>query len=144
MTVDGAVFARGDLLAGGDCTARALSVRGQVGTAGSMRVREGLIADAGVACGMHLDAGWGVKAGGDIVAAGAIRAGESLESGGHIRAGQGYGIFAGLCVQREEWETSARVGARSKPEALVSGFWTGAADARDRVRHAVMEAQDAH
>jgi hypothetical protein len=82
---------------------------------------------------MHLDAALGVKAGGDIVARGAIRVGEGLESEGAIRAGDGFGVFAGLCVQREEWETSARVSAEERPVGMVSGYWVGApAFVRDR------------
>ena len=59
------------------------------------------------------------------MAAGAIRVGESLASDGEIRAGAGYGVFAGLCVQREAWESSARVSARARPEQLMSGWWVG-------------------
>jgi hypothetical protein len=123
MAVGGAALVKGELLVGEDCSAKALSVGGALATGGSLRVAQGLICDADIACGMHLDAGWGIKARGDIAAAGAIRAGEGLESGGCIRAGEGYGIFAGLCVQREEWGTSARVSARHRPAALVSGCW---------------------
>jgi hypothetical protein len=76
---------------------------------------------------MHLEAGWGIKAGGVIAAAGAIRAGESLAAGEAIRAGTGYGVFAGLDVQMEAWEASARVSAPQRPEGLMSGWWAGPA-----------------
>lgn len=124
LAVAGAALVKGDLLVDGDCTAEALSVRGRVQTAGSLRVTQGLIGDAGVDCGMHLEAGWGIRSRADIVAAGAIRSGEGLEAGGAIRAGEGYGVFAGLCVQRDEWPTSARVSAQCRPAGLVSGCWT--------------------
>jgi hypothetical protein len=142
LVVAGPALVKGDLDVGGDCTAKALSVRGDVRTAGSLRAGQGLICDGAIACGLHLDAGWGVKAGGDIVAAGAIRAGEGLEAGGAIRAGDGYGVFAGLCVQRGEWETSARVVARARPAGLTSGCWSGAGPASER--EAVREADHAH
>jgi len=75
-----------------------------------------------------LEAGWGIKAGGAIQARGAIRAGESLSAFETIRAGAGYGVFAGLNVQMEDWESSARVCASQKPESLMSGWWAGARD----------------
>jgi hypothetical protein len=77
---------------------------------------------------MHLEAGWGIKAGGAIQARGAIRSGESLSAFGTIRAGAGYGVFAGLNVQVEDWDTSARVCASEKPEGLMSGWWAGVRD----------------
>ena len=43
------------------------------------------------------------------------------------RAGIGYGVFAGLDVQMEAWESSARVSAPEKPEGLMSGWWAGPA-----------------
>ena len=46
-------------------------------------------------------------------------------AGEGIRAGQGYGVFAGLDVQVEAWESSARVSAPEKPEGLMSGWWAG-------------------
>ena len=77
---------------------------------------------------MHLGAGWGIKAGGAIQARGSIRSGESLSSFDTIRAGDGYGIFAGLHVQTQSWESSAQVCASEKPEGLMSGWWAGARD----------------
>jgi cytoskeletal protein CcmA (bactofilin family) len=131
MTVAGAALCKGDLLVGADCTAKALSVRGKVQTSGYLRIWQGLICDASADCGGHLDAGWGIKSGGEVVAAGAIRAGESIEANGEIRAGTGYGVFAGLCVQSEDWDTSARVTARTRPASLMSGFWTGTGAMRE-------------
>ena len=116
-----------------DETALQTRIRGAE-AAGPLRVWQGLICGGDVRCGTHLDAGWGIKAGGDIEAGGAIRAGEGLEAAGILSAGEGYGVFAGLCVQRAEWETSARVAARSEPAGLMSGFWAGAA------RHCTPEA----
>ena len=58
-----------------------------------------------------------------IIAGGAIRVGESLQTDGEIRAGDGYGVYAGLVVQLEDWATSAQVRALSKPERLMSGWW---------------------
>jgi hypothetical protein len=62
-----------------------------------------------------------------IGAEGAIRAGESLTAGEAIRAGTGYGVFAGLDVQMDAWESSARVSAPQRPDALMSGWWAGPA-----------------
>ena len=76
---------------------------------------------------MHLVAGWGIKAGAVISAEKSIRAGESLSAGEAIRAGNGYGVFAGLDVQKETWESSARVCAPHRPESLLSGWWAGPA-----------------
>ena len=39
----------------------------------------------------------------------------------------GYGVFAGLDVQKETWESSARVCAPHRPESLLSGWWAGPA-----------------
>lgn len=99
---------------GGDLTAQA-----------QLRVAQGIAAGGSIHGAMHLEAGWGIKAGGVIHADGAIRAGESLWAGEGIRAGQGYGVFAGLDVQVEAWESSARVSAPEKPEGLMSGWWAG-------------------
>ena len=132
MVVEGAALVRGNLLVGGDCSAKALSVRGSLESAGSLRTWQGLVCDGDIVCGMHLDAALGIKGGGDVLARGAIRTGEGIESAGSIRAGDGYGVFAGLCVQREEWETSARVSARRTPAALMSGFWVRPQNDRGR------------
>jgi len=135
MVVAGSALVKGDLSVGGDCIAKALSVRGCIETSGSLRVWQGLICDGHIGCGIHLDAGWGIKAAGDILAGGAVRAGEGLEAGGSIRAGKGYGVFAGLCVQREDWETSARVSAQHKPNGLMSGFWADSQKAVHCISH---------
>jgi hypothetical protein len=121
----GAASVGGDLLVGGDCSARGLDVYGWLQVSGSLRVDEGVISRGGVDCGMHLEAARGIRSGGDVQAGGAIRAGESIQAAGEIRAGRGYGVFAGLGVQRENWESSARVSARRKPEGLLSGLWVG-------------------
>ena len=71
------------------------------------------------------DSAAALLAGGDIVAAGAIRVGESLLAQGDLRAGADYGIYAGLEVQRANWDTSARVSAAVEPENLLSGHWVG-------------------
>ena len=126
LAVERAARIDGDLLVEGEGAARSLWSRGSVHATGTLRVAQGLICGADVECGGHLDAGWGIKAGGDVIAAGAIRAGEGIAAAGDIRAGQGYGIFAGLCVQREAWDSSARVTAQAEPKGLMSGFWTGA------------------
>lgn len=42
-----------------------------------------------------------------------------------MRVGHGYGVYAGLNVQRETWESSAQVRAQRKPAGLMSGCWTG-------------------
>src|SRR5690606_29291173 len=100
-----------NLQAGGDIRAR------------SLRTGQGVLAGGSIHCTDHLEADWGLRAGGDIVAGGAVRAGEGLEADGEIRSGPGYGIFAGLNVRREDWETSARVSACRRPADLMSGWW---------------------
>ncbi|MEO8014615.1 MAG: hypothetical protein ABI642_10755, partial [Polaromonas sp.] len=75
--------------------------------------------------GMHLEAGWGIKSGESIKANGSIKAGESLSAKDEIRAGAGYGVYAGLNVQLDTWESSAQVRALKKPEGLMSGCWAG-------------------
>jgi hypothetical protein len=59
------------------------------------------------------------------LANGAIKASESLSAGDEIRAGVGYGVYAGLNVQVDTWESSAQVQAAIKPEGLRSGCWAG-------------------
>ena len=136
MTVAGAASVKGDLAVDGDCSAKALSVRRSVQAKGFLRVQQGLVCGGDADCGGHIEAGWGIKAGGDILAGGSIRAGESLDAQGEIRAGAGYGIFAGLCVQKQDWETSARVRAAGKPVDLMSGFWAVDGAALGEVRNA--------
>src|SRR5690606_42089965 len=94
--------------------------------AGNRRAGHGIVAAGGSRAGQHVEAGWGIRAGAAIVAAGAIRAGESLLAGDDILAGEGYGVFAGLGVQVDAWEVSARVCAQRKPERLMSGWWDSA------------------
>ena len=84
----------------------------------------GNVDGAAIHCQDHLEAGWGIKAHDAIIAGGAIRVGESLQTDGEIRAGDGYGVYAGLVVQLEDWATSAQVRARSRPKRLMSGWWT--------------------
>ena len=72
-----------------------------------------------------MEAGFGIKATESMKAGGSIRAGESLSAGELLSAGSGYSVFAGLCVQQEVWDTSARVCASAKPERLMSGCWAG-------------------
>ncbi|RYY93768.1 MAG: hypothetical protein EOO24_26125 [Comamonadaceae bacterium] len=133
LAVAGAVSVRGDLQVAGDCGAGSLAVRGVLDAGGAVRSTQGLVCGSGLACGGHVDAGWGIKCGADVVAAAAIRAGESIEAGGEIQAGPGYGVFAGLCVQAQDWDTSARVTAATRPARLMSGFWTGGADNGNRL-----------
>ncbi len=95
--------------------------------AGNLRAAHGIVAGGSIRAEMHIEAGWGIRAGTDIVAAGAIRAGESLLAGADIRAGTRYAVFAGLDVQVDAWEVSARVEAQRKPECLMSGWWASAA-----------------
>lgn len=116
--VGGMLVAQGAVRVG-----RSLHVRGELRSGGDLRAGDGVLGGADIVCGAHLDAGWGIKAGGDMHARGAIRAGESLQALGEIRAGAGYGVYAGLCVPREDWAASARVTARDKPEQLLSGCW---------------------
>lgn len=104
-------------------------VRGFVAVAAdSFRASSGISAGAQINCAMHLEAGWGIRDGESIHARGAIRSGESLSAFETIRAGAGYGVFAGLNVQMEAWESSARVCASGRPEGLMSGWWAGARD----------------
>lgn len=119
--VGGMLVAQGAVRVG-----RSLHVRGELRSGADLRVGDGVLAGADIVCGAHLEAGWGIKAGGDIGARGAIRAGESLQALGEIRAGAGYGVYAGLCVPQDDWDASARVSARDKPEQLLSGCWVSA------------------
>jgi hypothetical protein len=101
--------------------------------AGPLEVRGGIDVDTEVQAGrsiqagggMHLEAGWGIKAGESIHANGSIKAGESLSVGNEIHAGVGYGVYAGLNVQVDSWESSGQVQAARKPESLMSGCWAG-------------------
>lgn len=130
LTCKGNLEAQGNILVGEDLSvdgtlrcAKGLRVDGALRAGQDVRAGEGILCNGAIECGGHLDAGWGIKAGDAMVAAGAIRAGESLAADGEIRAGAGYGVFAGLCVQRETWECSARVSACARPQQLMSGWW---------------------
>lgn len=52
-----------------------------------------------------------------------IRSGCGIEAGEGIEAGGGYGIFAGQAVEVCNWDISAVVTAKTRPENLISGFW---------------------
>ncbi|MDP2023951.1 MAG: hypothetical protein Q8L16_23965 [Hydrogenophaga sp.] len=105
-----------------DHLGRGHRVRGFVAVAAdSVRAGGGISAGAQIDCAMQLGAGWGIETGKSIHAQGAIRSGESLSAFETIRSGAGYGVFAGLNVQVEAWESSARVFASEKPEGMMSG-----------------------
>ena len=115
-----------DLVAEGLVTCgKDVHVRGDITSSDSIRARQGILCGASLRCGLHLEAGLGIKATESIMAGGSIRAGESLSAGELLCAGSGYSVFAGLCVQHEGWDTSARVCASAKPERLMSGCWAG-------------------
>ena len=104
---------------------KGLWVDGSIFSVGDIRIEQGIVCGGPVRCGKHLDAGWGIRSREDLSAVGAIRAGESIWAGGQIRAGDGYGVYAGLNVQRQDWESCARVSARTPPAGLMSGWWAG-------------------
>jgi hypothetical protein len=108
-----------------DC-GKSLRVGGHLNGADSLRAAQGIVVGGAITGVTHVEAGWGIKAGESIEAHGAIKAGESLSAGDAIRAGEGYGIFAGLSVQEDAWDTSAQVWARDLPAGLRSGVWMGA------------------
>lgn len=105
--------------------AKGLQLGGDLCAQASVRVDQGIVAGGSVSSALHLEVGWGIRAGGAICAVGSIRAGESLEAGEGICAGEGYGVFAGLDVQADAWETCARVSAAVRPAGLMSGWWAG-------------------
>ncbi len=113
-----------DLRAGSelDCEGSVTS-GGDLHAAGAVRVRRGIDSGGGILCESHLQADWGIRATADIEAGGGIRAGESLQAGGRIVPGPQHGIYAGLAVPLDAWESSAYVRAGSRPERLISGWW---------------------
>lgn len=104
---------------------KGLRVGGHLTGAQSLRVGQGIVVGGAITGVAHLEAGWGVKAGECIHTHGAIKAGESLCAGGDICAGQGYGVYAGLNVQQDTWESSAQVWSPTPPAGLRSGVWMG-------------------
>ena len=104
---------------------KAIQVGESITAQGSVRVAHGMLAGDSIMCAMHLEAGWGIKAGGAIQAEGSIQAGEGVSAGQAIQTGDGYGVFAGLSVHVDSWETGARVAASTKPDRLMSGWWAG-------------------
>lgn len=129
LTVSGSATITGDLVVRGDLVVdKGFKVSGAIVVDGSIRAGQG-IECASLRSGSHVEAAWGIRAQSSITAGGAIRAGESIASGDEVRAGEGYGIFAGLCVAQLAWESSARVSARCRPAALMSGWWVGTEDA---------------
>ena len=124
LKVAGPVLAAQGLDVGGALRGeQGIKTDGDLRAQGEVVVGRGIQAGGSVQCGDHLEAGWGIKAGGDVVADGAIRVGEGIEAGGRILPGPGHGIYAGLRVRLDAWDLSARVSARVRPEALVSGYW---------------------
>ena len=53
-----------------------------------------------------------------------IIAGRGIEAGWGIEAGEGYGIYAGLNIKIDSWDKFAVVLANSRPQNLVSGYWS--------------------
>ncbi|WP_343036102.1 hypothetical protein [Aromatoleum toluvorans] len=127
VTLSGNAFAGQDLAAQGSIQCgKSLHAGGNIDGADCVRADNGILAGGTIRCAAHLEAGWGIRAGQGIIAEGAIRVGESLQAGEEILAGPGYGIYAGLNVRVDVWETSARVCAIQKPDGLMSGWWSGA------------------
>lgn len=124
VQVDGDLQVGRDLHTGGDlhCIGR-VRAGGDLQVEGAIDIGRGIEVAGSVGCIGHLQAGWGVRAGGDIRTQGAIRVGESLLAGDSISAGDEYGIFAGLIVPMQAWDSSACVRALHKPERLFSGHW---------------------
>ena len=71
----------------------------------------------------YIRSGCGIEAGEVIKAGEGIKAGWGIEAGEVIKAGGGYGIFAGQAVEVCNWDISAVVTAKTRPENLISGFW---------------------
>ena len=123
IATEGPLHVHGDLRAEWGIEAHAgLQCEGQLRCAGPVSIECGLSIESGG----HLDAGLGIKARGSISAGGAIRAGESIQTEGELQSGAGYGIYAGLAVPFDAWESSAAVSARVRPVNLLSGSWCGA------------------
>lgn len=103
--------------------AKGLRAGGAIHVQGLLDAGHGIATQDSLQGGNHIQAGWGIKALGDIRATCSIRAGESMQADGHIVAGEGYGVFAGMNVQKEAWPDCAWVRALHKPQGLVSGWW---------------------
>lgn len=125
--MDGQTRIGGELRTGGALRCRKqLQVGAGLDCGATLQAGQGVEAEGDVRAAMHLLAGWGIRARGDIAAGGAIRVGESLWADGYITAGDGYGVYAGMDVRVDAWESSASVRARRRPEGLRSGWWAGA------------------
>ena len=127
LSLKGGAFVGQDLIVDGlvEC-GKGLRVGGHLTGAESLRAGQGIVVGGAITGVAHLEAGWGIKAGECIHTQGAIKAGESLCAGEDIRAGHGYGVYAGLNVQQETWDSSAQVWSPQRPEGLRSGLWLGA------------------
>lgn len=102
---------------------KAIAAGGTIRVEGELRAGHGIQAGGSIHCGMHVEAGWGIKAGRAIQVAHSLRAGEGVSAQDDIVTGNGYGVFAGLAVHVDSWDTGARVSARHKPLRLMSGCW---------------------
>lgn len=139
LRVLGDLIVRDDLLVEGDLECgKALRVTGRIAAQGDLRVGQGIECGMSVEAARALEAGLGIKAAGDIIAGAAIRAGESIHAGAELRAGRGYGIYAGLAVPLDTWESSATVSAHARPAHLLSGLWCE--DAAALAQHDALEA----
>ena len=130
LTSTGPLDIRGSLAIGHELDVQAdvrcaesIQVGGEATIDGSLRAGHGIVVGRSLHCSMHIEAGWGVRAGHNIQAEGSIQAGEGIFAGGEITTGNGYGVFAGLAVHADSWETGACVVSASKPQRLMSGYW---------------------
>ena len=136
VQIGGALHVAHELAVEGDFRcAESVQVGGEVTVQGNLRVGHGLLVGRSLYCAMHIEAGWGVKAEHDIRADGSIQAGESILAGGRLTTGEGYGVFAGLSVHADSWDTGARVVASQKPKRLMSGWWSGGSGTICTVTH---------
>ena len=123
----------GNIQAGEDIQARNIKVvTGGIKAGGDIWTRWGIEAGKDIEAGGDIEAVRGIiQAGGDIKARGNVKAGVSvkagmgIKAGGGIKQGKGFGVFAGLDMEIDDWPSQARVIAKVKPDNLFSGHWAG-------------------
>ncbi len=119
IKVGDSLSAGGDVSCNGNCNVRnsVTSVCGDLLTLGY------LTAGGDVRAGGNIQAGRWIGVGGQLHAGAFIKAGECVVGEQGIVAGADYGILAGLCIPRSEWDQRGYVSSKKRPRNIISGHF---------------------
>ena len=115
---------------------------GSVDAGGDLCVGRGIRSEGDIIAGHELEAGryvtsrfGSIRAGWGIKAGEAIQAAQGIAASREIVAGNDYGIFATTALRLSDWVANGRVIAKTRPENLISGYWTTTSARNEPTKH---------